>query len=65
MEEFHKGDCGGDHFWKATTSKILRDGFYYTTLFTGVYERVSSFHESQLCEGKRKLLPLSLKPNCS
>lgn len=24
IEEFHKGDCGGHHCWKATSNKILR-----------------------------------------
>lgn len=27
IEEFHKGYCGGHHFWKATTNKILRPSF--------------------------------------
>jgi hypothetical protein len=28
IREFHKGDCGGHHYWKTTMHKILRDGFY-------------------------------------
>ena len=26
IEEFHKGDCGGHHYCKATTNNILRAG---------------------------------------
>jgi len=28
MRDFHKGECGGHHFWKTTTNKNLRAGFY-------------------------------------
>ena len=28
IKEFLKGDCGGNHSWKVTANKILRDGFY-------------------------------------
>jgi hypothetical protein len=27
IREFHKGDCGGHHYWKTTVHKILRVGF--------------------------------------
>eukprot|EP00253_Pinus_taeda_P010803 PITA_10803 len=27
IDEFHKGDCGGHHYWRATANKILRAGF--------------------------------------
>jgi hypothetical protein len=27
-KEFHKGDCGGHHYWKEMISKILRSWFY-------------------------------------
>jgi hypothetical protein len=60
--EFHNGDCGGHLYWKTTTHNILRDGFYWPTLFTGIYKEVSSCHECQIFEGKRKLMPLPLKP---
>ena len=26
--EMHKGICGGHHYWKETTYKILRVGYY-------------------------------------
>jgi hypothetical protein len=28
MKEFHKGDCGGYHYLKATVNKILISRFY-------------------------------------
>ena len=62
IEEFHKGDCGGHLYWKTTTHKILRVGFYWPTLFVDTYKQVSTCHECQIFEGKRKLLPLPLKP---
>ena len=62
MKEFHKGDYGGHHYWKAIVNKILRDGFYWSTMFFDVHKEVAYFHECQIFEGKRKLLPFSLKP---
>ena len=62
MQEFHKGECGGNLYWKTTTHKILRDGFYWPTLFSDTYKEVSSCHECHFFKGKRKLLPLPLKP---
>jgi hypothetical protein len=62
IKEFHKGDCGGHHYWKTTTQKILRAGFYWPSIFGDVYKEVSSCHECQIFNGKRKLQPLSLKP---
>jgi hypothetical protein len=37
-------------------------GFYWPTLFANTYKQVSACHECQVFEGKRKLLPLPLKP---
>jgi hypothetical protein len=62
IKEFHKGDCGGNHYWNTTTHKILRVGFYWPKIFANVYKEVSNFHECQIFDGKRKLQPLALKP---
>jgi hypothetical protein len=62
IREFHKGDCGGHHYWKTTTHKILRAGYYWPTIFADVYKEVSSCHECHIFDGRRKLQPLSLKP---
>jgi hypothetical protein len=61
-KEFHEGDCGGHLNWKTTANKILRVGFYWPTLFADVHKKVTSCHKCQIFEGKRKLLPLPLKP---
>ena len=60
--EFHEGECGGHLYWKATANKILRAGFYWPTLFADVKKFVTSCHKCQIIEGKKKLLPLPLKP---
>lgn len=62
LQEFHVGDCGRHLYWKSTTDKSLRAGFYWSTLFSNVKKFVTSCHKCQIFEGKRKLLPLPLKP---
>eukprot|EP00253_Pinus_taeda_P016277 PITA_16277 len=61
VEDFHRGDCGGHLFWKTTTNKILRAGYYWPSLFSDVYKAVKNCHECQMFEGKQKLQPLPLK----
>eukprot|EP00253_Pinus_taeda_P016689 PITA_16689 len=63
LEEFHQGDYGGHLYWKSTTNKILRAGFYWSTLLSDVHKKVTSCHQCQIFEGKGKLLLLPLKPN--
>ena len=48
IKEFHKGDCGGHLYWKTTSHKILRAGFYYPMLFDNTYKQVSTCHECQI-----------------
>jgi hypothetical protein len=55
IKEFHSEDCGGQLYWKTIAHKILRDGFYWPTLFADTYKQVSTYHEFQVFEGKRKL----------
>eukprot|EP00253_Pinus_taeda_P004005 PITA_04005 len=62
LREFHAGDCGGHLYWKSTADKILRAGFYWPSLFTDSKKFVMSCHKCQIFEGKKKLLPLPLKP---
>jgi hypothetical protein len=61
IREFHKGDCGGHHYWKTTVHEMLRDGFYWPSIFLDVYKEVSKFHECQIFDGKGELQSLSLK----
>ena len=63
MKYFHKGDYGGHHFWKTIANKILRAGFYWPTLFYDVYKTLMSYHECQIFQGKRKILPFPLQPS--
>eukprot|EP00253_Pinus_taeda_P020827 PITA_20827 len=62
MEDCHQGDSGGHLFWKSTANKILRAGYYWSTLFADVYKMVKSCHKYQIFEGRQKLQPLPLKP---
>eukprot|EP00253_Pinus_taeda_P029252 PITA_29252 len=62
MKEFHAGDCGGHLYWKSNVDKILRAGYYWPTLLPDVKNLTTSCHKCQIFEGKRKLLPLPLRP---
>jgi len=62
LKEFHVGDCSGHMYWKSTLDKILRARFYWPTLFADVKKFVTACHKCQVFEGKRKLLPLPLRP---
>jgi len=62
LQEFHVGDYGEHLYWKSTVDNILRAGFYCPTLFADVKKFVTSCHKCEIFEGKRKLLPLTLKP---
>ena len=61
MSKFHKGDCGGHHYWKAIVNNILRDGFYWPTMFSDVYKEISSCHECQIFDGKNKIVSFTIK----
>ena len=60
IEEFHKGYCGGHHYWKATTNEFLKAGYYWPTIFKDVYKSIDAYHECQIFDGKKKLVPLPL-----
>ena len=62
LQYFHEGDCGGHLYWRTTADKIPRVGFYWQTLFYDVKSFVTSCQKCQIFEGKRKLLPLPIKP---
>jgi hypothetical protein len=53
INEFHKGVCGGHHAWRATTYKILRDGYYWPTLFYDTNALVRACLECQIFVGKQ------------
>ena len=60
MKEFHQGVCGGHHSWKVNANKILRDVFYWTSMFCDIYKEITTCHQCQIFEGKIKLGPLPL-----
>jgi hypothetical protein len=62
IREFHKGDCGGHHYWKMTVHKISRAGCYWPNIFPDIYKEISRCHECQIFYGKGKLQPFPLKP---
>jgi len=61
-KEFHSGSCGGNLYWKSIVNKILRAYFYWPTIFADVFKTVSTCHQCYIFEGRRKLLPLPLRP---
>ena len=62
IDQFHIGFCGGHYAWRATKYKILRGGFYWTTLFLQVGAKVRSCVPYQMFAGKKKLAALPLIP---
>eukprot|EP00253_Pinus_taeda_P025084 PITA_25084 len=57
-----EGDCGGHLYWKSTMDKIPRAGYYWPTVFSDIKKFSTSCHKCQVFEGKRKLVPLPLRP---
>ena len=68
------GECGPDEdqifpsgrLWRTFLlenhcSQNFEGCFYWPTLFSDVFKEVSTCHECQIFEGKRKLIPLPLK----
>jgi hypothetical protein len=62
MTEFHNSECGGHHYWKTTTHKILRVGYYWPSLFSDVCKFVKTCDKCQRFAGKQQLKSLPLKP---
>ena len=62
ISESHEGACGGHKYWKATSYKILRAGYYWPSLFSYVYQQVRARIPCQKFADKQKLLSLPLKP---
>jgi hypothetical protein len=62
MFDFHSGLCGGHHFWKTTTHKVLRAGYYWPTLFPDVCREIRACIKCQRFSGKQQLKSLPLKP---
>jgi hypothetical protein len=62
IHRFHSSICGGHHYWKTTTHKILRAGYYWPFLFLDVCTFVKSCDKCQRFTGKQQLKSLPLRP---
>ena len=62
MHKMHEGECGVHLYWKTTTNKILRAGYYWPTLFPDTHKLVMTCHKCQIFYGKKNLLPFPLHP---
>jgi hypothetical protein len=62
MFDFHDRLCGGHHFWRTTTYKILRDGYFCPSLFTDVCENIRACVKFQKFSRKKQLKSFPLKP---
>ena len=60
--QFHSRKCGGHHYWKTTTHKILRAGYYWPVIFSDVCTFVKSCDKCQRFIGKKKLIYFPLRP---
>jgi hypothetical protein len=61
MHQFHSSICGGHHYWKTTTHKILRARYYWPFLFSDVCAFVKSCDKCQRFTGKQQLKSLPLR----
>jgi hypothetical protein len=62
MHQFHSSICGGHHYWKTTTHKILRVGYYCPFIFSDVCAFVKSCDKCQRFTRKQQLKSLPLRP---
>jgi hypothetical protein len=62
MSDFHDSLCGGHHYWRTTTYKILRAGYFWPSLFTDVCAKIRACAKCQKFSGKQQLKSLPLKP---
>jgi hypothetical protein len=45
IQEFHRGECGGYHYWNTAMHKILRVGYYWPKKNSDVNKEVSNCQE--------------------
>ena len=62
LRELHSGPAGGHFGGETTTHKILRDGYYWPTLFRDSYAFVRKCQECQLAAGRVKKPDFPLQP---
>jgi hypothetical protein len=52
ITDFHDNLCGGHHFWRTTSYKILRAGYFWNSLFIDVYAKIRACIKCQNLFGK-------------
>jgi hypothetical protein len=53
MSYFHDSLCGGHHYWRTTTYKILKAGYFWPSLFTDVCAKIRAYVKCQKFSGKQ------------
>jgi hypothetical protein len=62
MSDFHNSLCGGHHFWRTTTYKILVARYVWPSLFADICTKIRSCVKCQKFSGKEQLKSFPLKP---
>lgn len=62
VSELHSGFCGGHYAARTTAHKILRAGYYWSSISFDVHKFVRSCQACQLFTGKQNLVALPLQP---
>jgi hypothetical protein len=62
LVDFHSCFCSRNFVAKITAQKILREGYYWPTIFSDVQKMVMGCQQFQLFSGKQKLAALPLHP---
>jgi hypothetical protein len=62
MTDFYESLCGGHHFWRTTTYKILRYGYLWPRLFIYVCEKIRTCDKCQKFLRKNQLKSWPLNP---
>jgi hypothetical protein len=62
MFYFHDIWCGGNHFWRTIAYKILRDGYFWPSLFIDVCVKIRACVKCKIFSRKKQLKSFPLKP---
>jgi hypothetical protein len=62
MFDFHNSLWGGNHYWRTTTYKILRDRYFWPSLFIDVCTKIKACAKCQKFSRKQQLKSFPLKP---
>jgi hypothetical protein len=62
IKEFHEGICGGHFAPTATAHKIIRAGFYWSSIFRDSYAAIRRCLSCQQFSGKMKKVVMPLQP---